>query len=230
MCGVRDSSDVRAPEVDDLMSKLSDRVTRQAGSRVLVGVDGPDAAGKTILADALAERLPGSVLRASIDGFHQPQEHRLRRGALSPEGYYHDSFDYGALSRLLLEPFRSGEREVVVRAFDVRCETEVPAEPALVEDCAVLVFDGVFLLRPELCALWHMSIYLHVAEDVTLARARQRDLDLFGSEADIELGYRERYLPGQALYRDEADPAAAADVVIDNTEPAAPVVLRGLSA
>ena len=230
MCGVGDSSDARALEVHDLISKLSDQVTRQAGLRVLVGVDGPDAAGKTTLADALAKRLPGSVLRASIDGFHQPREHRLRRGALSPEGYYHDSFDYEALSRLLLEPFRSGKREAVVRAFDFRRETEVPGGPVLIEDSAVLVFDGVFLLRPELRALWDLRIYLHVAQDVTLARAHERDLDLFGSEADIDLRYRERYLPGQALYRAEADPSAAADVVIDNTEPAAPVILRGLNA
>jgi uridine kinase len=211
--------------LDDLLAMLVAQVAQQPGPRVLVALDGPDAAGKTTMADALAQRLPGQVLRASIDGFHRPHEHRLRRGFLSPEGYYRDSFDYDALRRLLLEPFRSGEHEVVAQTFDSRSETGTPPEPVHVEDHAILLFDGVFLLRPELRDQWDLSIYLHVEPDVTLARARERDLDLFGSEAEVELRYGQRYIPGQALYRDEADPMSVASMLVDNTEPAAPLVL-----
>ncbi len=35
-----------------------------------------------------------------------------------------------------------------------------------------------------------------------------------------------RYLPGQAIYRAECAPAAGADVLIDNTDPDAPQILR----
>jgi uridine kinase len=211
--------------VDDLLAMLVAQVGQQPGTRVLVALDGPDAAGKTTMADALAQRLPGQVVRASIDGFHHPREHRLRRGSLSPEGYYRDSFDDEALRRLLLEPFRSGEREIVARTFDFRSETATRPKPLAVEDHAVLVFDGVFLLRPELRDQWDLTIYLHVEPDVTLARARRRDLDLFGSEAEVERRYAQRYIPGQALYRSEADPMSFASVVVDNTDPAAPLVL-----
>lgn len=211
--------------VDDLVARLVARVAQQPGPRVLVAVDGPDAAGKTTMADALAQRLPGQVVRASIDGFHHPREHRLRRGSLSPEGYYRDSFDNEGLRRLLLEPFRSGEREVVTRTFDFRSGTATPPEPLHVPDHAVLLFDGVFLLRPELRDQWDLSIYLHVEPDVTLARARERDLDLFGSEAEVELRYGQRYIPGQALYREEADPMGVASLLVDNADPAAPLVL-----
>jgi uridine kinase len=47
---------------------------------------------------------------------------------------------------------------------------------------------------------------------------------LFGTEAEVERRYRGRYLPGQALYRDEADPIGHADLVLDNTDPARPVI------
>jgi uridine kinase len=211
--------------VDDLLAMLVAHVAQQPGPRVLVALDGPDAAGKTTMADALAQRLPGQVVRASIDGFHRPREHRLRRGSLSPAGYYRDSFDYEGLRRLLLEPFRSGQHEVIARTFDFRNDTGAPPTPVHVEDHAVLLFDGVFLLRPELRDQWDLSIYLHVEPDVTLARARERDRDLFGSESEVELRYGQRYMPGQALYREEADPMSVASVVIDNTDPATPLVL-----
>ena len=54
-----------------------------------VAIDGVDAAGKSMLADELVpaiERLGRSVIRASIDGFHNPQSIRHRKGSLSPHG------------------------------------------------------------------------------------------------------------------------------------------------
>src|SRR3712207_7018949 len=46
---------------------------------VRVAIDGPDAAGKTVLADELAVALSvrrRHVIRASIDGFHRPRTAR----------------------------------------------------------------------------------------------------------------------------------------------------------
>ena len=176
---------------------------------MLVGIDGPDAAGKTTLADvlatALAGALPGEVHRASVDDFARPPEERYRRGRLSPEGFYRDSTDLPRLVERCLVPFRDGGPG---------------AGPA------VLVVNGVFVLRPELRPFWHLSVYLRVPEEVTLARALVRDLARHDSAAEVEHRYRVRYLPGQALYRAEADPERAADVLVDNRDPAAPRVLR----
>ena len=169
---------------------------------MLVGIDGPDAAGKTTLADGLAAALPGEVHRASVDDFHHPPEERYRRGELSPEGFYRDTVDLHRLVDECLVPFRGGTGP------------------------AVLVVDGVFVLRPELRAAWHLSVYLRVSEEVTVARAVVRDLARYDSAADVEHRYRARYLPGQALYRAEADPERVADVLVDNRDPAAPRVLR----
>ena len=43
-----------------------------------------------------------TVIRASVDGFHNPREIRYQRGRQSPAGYYLDSFDYDRLRRVLL--------------------------------------------------------------------------------------------------------------------------------
>lgn len=66
-----------------------------------VAIDGPDAAGKTTLADAVAALVPG-VARLSADDFLAPAAVRHARGELSPEGYYADAFDLVALRAAVL--------------------------------------------------------------------------------------------------------------------------------
>ena len=63
---------------------------------IRVAIDGVTTAGKTTLAAELAVFLGQSspVTRLSVDDYHRPPEERYRRGRDSPEGYYHDAFDY----------------------------------------------------------------------------------------------------------------------------------------
>jgi len=86
----------------------------------------------------------------------------------------------------------------------------------------VLLFDGVFLLRPELVDYWELRIFVSVAFEEALERARSRDRALFGSIAEVERRYRERYIPAQQLYLAEADPLQHADIVVYNDEPQHP--------
>lgn len=65
-----------------------------------VAIDGPDAAGKTTLAEAVAA-LTG-LPRLCADDFLAPPEVRYARGPLSPEGYYADAFDLPALRAAVL--------------------------------------------------------------------------------------------------------------------------------
>ena len=77
-----------------------------------------------------------------------------------------------------------------------------------VPERAVLVFDGVFLLRPELRELWDLSVYLRVPSSIVLERALVRDVGVLGSPAEVRRRYEARYLPGQALYRSNATQSA----------------------
>jgi uridine kinase len=217
-------------QVMDLVDQLNGMIIEltAARPRVLVGVDGPDAAGKTTLGTALAERLPHPVLRASVDDFHQPRAVRRRRGELSAEGYYRDAFDYAALTGQLLAPFRDGAATVMTQWFDYRADQPTDTPPVAVPTRAVLVVDGVFLQRPELRDYWTLTVYLAVSADESLSRGVARDLDLWTSATEAERRYRQRYLAGQALYRVEVDPEANADILIDNETPTAPTIRRAL--
>jgi uridine kinase len=211
----------------ELLGRLADAIERvRRPHPVRVAVDGPDAAGKTTLADELAEVLGGRgrrVVRASIDGFHRPRAARYRLGPDSPEGYYLDSFDLEALRASLLEPLGPGGSRVYRSAvFDHRADGPLAELPEVAPDDAVLVLDGVFLLRPELVDDWDLRIVVSVTPEESLSRARVRDAPLVGSAAEIERRYRTRYLPGQRLYDSVARPTAVADLVVLNDDPARP--------
>ena len=107
----------------ELIRDLVTRITGIATSHPLrVAIDGVDGAGKTSLAEELRDALTSGgrpVVRASIDGFHNPRSVRYARGRRSPEGYYRDSFDHTALVANLLEPLGPHGSRVYRRAvFD----------------------------------------------------------------------------------------------------------------
>jgi uridine kinase len=193
-----------------------------------VAIDGVDCAGKSHLADDVVEplgRCGRAVLRASIDGFHNPRRVRHQRGSESAEGYYLDSFNYTALIRELLAPLGPGGSLRYRRAvFDYRTDTPLERAVQTASADAVLLFDGVFLLRPELSQFWDFTLFVDVDFGVVLARARIRDVHLFGDADAVEHRYRKRYIPAQRRYLAECNPRTRADVVIENNDWTNPTV------
>ena len=212
-----------------LVDYLAGRIVRiEQPHPVRVAIDGPDAAGKTTLAQELVEPLRArgrQAIRASIDGFHNPAPVRHRRGRTSPEGYYYDSFNYVALIESLLAPLGpGGSRRYVSEVFDYHTDSEVRIQTREAEVNAVLIFDGVFLLRPELVGYWDFTVFVDAAFEVTLARAERRDAALFGCVEEVRRRYKQRYIPGQKLYFAESQPRERAGVVVDNNDPQHPSV------
>jgi len=168
----------------DLAGRLATTVTglSRLHDRMVVGIDGPDGAGKTTLAGRLTEALQVKTLQACVDGFNRPRAQRYRRGELSPDGYYLDSFDYPALRNDCLLSFLGGQSALRTSAFDHRGDIRANITVA-VPTRAVLVVDGVFLLRPELRELWTLSVYLRVSAQETLRRAQRGTLSCLDQPA-----------------------------------------------
>ena len=209
---------------DALLAELADAVCAVTRDHtVRVAIDGVGASGKTVLADELADSLTSlgrRVIRASIDGFHRPREARYERGSTSPEGYLDDSFDYEAVRSCLLAPLGpGGSGRYRTAVFDFRSESPVDSPERSAESDAVLLFDGVFILREELRPLWDFAVFVDAGFDVTLARALRRDLPLFGSERAVRERYERRYIPGERLYLERCRPFDHADAVVRNDDP-----------
>ena len=212
---------------DQLLSRLAEAIESVTTTHpVRVAVDGRPAAGKTTLADELTAVLRNrgrEVIRSSIEGFLFPRTQRYRRGQDSPEGCYHDSFDFDALHRVLLDPLGpDGNRQFQQAVYDRDTDTALSPSVTTAAADAVLLFDGVFLLRPELIDRWDVRIVVSAAFEETLARARTRDLASLGSVERIEQRFRARYLPSQQHYFDTVRPTELADVVVHNDEPERP--------
>lgn len=213
-----------------VLTALARSIPEGAGSDcVLVGVDGVDGSGKTVLADELGEilRRAGSpTVRVSIDDFHHVQAVRYRRGRQSPEGFWLDSFNYARLHADVLAPLGpGGSRSYRTHGHDLASDRELRADPQVAAASSVVVIDGLFLHRDELAPVWDFSIFLDVPFEVTAQRMATRD----GSPPDPTHPTLRRYVEGQRLYFAQCTPKQRASVVVDNTFFDAPrIVLPGV--
>jgi uridine kinase len=206
-----------------MIDELADRVLRVRTEHPLrVGVDGPSAAGKTTLADRLADalrrRTGRAVIRAQLDDFRIMVADPDAFPYDSADNWYSRSWDHRAIRGLLLLPLGpAGSR---------RYHTAPAAPAALAADDAILIGDGVFLQRPELADCWDLRIYLDVAVAESLRRGIERDRHWMGSAAEAQRRHLHRQLPGERRYRAEVRPRERADVVLDATDPACPRRMR----
>ena len=215
-----------------LLREVRDEIRRSfRGGRVIVAVDGRDGARTSELADGLAEafdELDIAAFRASPDGFHRPRAERYARGLASADGFYRDSYDYETMRRVLIDPFRDGAQTSATTGFQLAAwdaDRDAPVESRWVTAPAdaVLVIDGLFLLRPELRGLWDFSVWLDVPVEQAFARLAERR----GIPADPEAPANARVHGGQELYESEAWPVAVASIIIDNVDPARPRRVSG---
>lgn len=196
---------------DSAPAALAAMLARMQG-RKIVAIDGVDGAGKTTFANTLAPMILSQgkpVLRASIDGFHNPRAHRYTRGRTDPQGYFLDSYNYLAFRSNLIDPFRAGAEAVHVARFNHEKDEEYHVLAAVPQD-AVLLIDGIFLHRDELASLWDFSIYLSVPFDETFRRMSLRD----GFDPNPLAASNHRYYEGQRIYLERCQPLTRADLVI----------------
>ena len=192
-----------------------------------VAVDGVDGAGKTTFADELASAvraLGRSVVRVSLDDFHNVRHVRYRQGRGSPDGFWQDSYDYASFQRDVLQPFGpAGSRRYRAAAHDVQTDAVLDMQQETAPPGTVLIVDGLFLHRDELVRAWDLSVFLDVPFTMTAQRMAQRD----GTDPDPGHPSMRRYVEGQRIYFRCCSPQRRATILIDNRDYDAPRVIRG---
>lgn len=216
-----------------VLDHVADLVAKSQGRRVLVGVDGRSGTGKSTFGDELSRKLEErgrSVVRSTTDLFHRPRSERMRLGASSADGYYLESHQISTVVDELLVPFGAGASEVLIGAFD-----EPTDQPYLrrspVPQTAILVFDGLFVHRPEYRDHWDLTVMLHADRRCDEAWLHFLETDLpsdptqRAAEVDrrLELARWPRYRHGWTGYL-QAIEGVEPTVEIDNEDLASPVI------
>ncbi|MDX3660406.1 hypothetical protein PV646_24145 [Streptomyces sp. ID05-26A] len=211
---------------EQVLDRIADHLVGQ-GRPLRVAVDGITASGKTTLArelTALVAARGRSAAHLSMDGFHNPRAVRHRLGRDSADGYYLDAYDFGAFSRLVLEPLGpGGDRRYRERIIDLRSDTPIDEPPVLAPDDLVLVVDGSFLQR-EL--EWDEVVFVDTPFAVARERGARRDAELLGGLEKAQRAFDQRYHAASQRYLAEVGPADRASVVVGNEDVARPVLRR----
>ena len=175
---------------------LQELAARAQGAR-RIAVDGPDAAGKTTFADGLAAALAQRGLVVARVSIDEFLRPREERYRLGDESP--DGYYEDSFDH---DRFRD----------------------AVIAAQGSVIADGVFLQRPELADLWDFRIFVDADEEEILRRAARRDGERLGD--GVVERYPRRYLPAQRAYAERLRPAERADAVVENTDPARPVIRR----
>lgn len=216
----------RAQLLERLASYL---FARELDHPLRVGIDGSCGSGKTTFRRALADRLrigPRSVVELDSDGFHHPRAIRYRQGRRCARGYYEDAYDLAAVERLVLRPLGpGGDRRIAVKIHDLATD-QIDVVAATVHPSSIVLFDCTFIQRGGLRALWDEVIYLDADEAVARARGIARDENALGGRVAAADAYDNRYLAACRIYREEERPHTQASILVENTDPDHPRLLR----
>ncbi len=213
-----------------VLSEVAARIERLPDVRPRrVAIDGITAAGKTTFADELASelRLRGTtVLRVSMDGFHNPKAIRYRQGRGSADGFYEDAYDFESVRRNLLDPLGpGGDRRYRTAVIDLATDEPVAPTPIEAPIDAVLLVDGSFLQKPALRDAWDHVVFLDASFEAAAARGVARDASQLGGTDMAAAAFRDRYHAAQRRYLSECDPVAAAGTVVRHDDPGRPMLV-----
>jgi len=216
---------------DELIASVADRIVGLSPGRLRVAVDGYTASGKTSFAHEVAAAIRArgrATLRASFDDFKKPWRDAREKGydRLTGEGYYRNAPDFESARKLLLEPAGpTGSGTVALCAHDPLTGIDHRDITVTAPTNAVLIVDSVFAMRPEYDEYWDFRVWLEVSAELSLQRGVERDGDQEG-RAEAERVHRDRYHESERIYIAEVDPMSRAELVIDNTDFANPLVLN----
>ena len=186
-------------------------IERRPGAErpVVIAIDGPSCAGKSILATALALRSEGAVLEG--DDFYRQRLPRLtvtQRETMSDGAVVNAVIDWERLRAEALLPLRAG-RSATFQPYDWDAHDGRLAPPKIVPAAAVIIVDGVYAARPELADLVDVAVYLGVDPQVRAVRYAERTDDP---------DWRRFWERGEAHYFRVVRPPASFDLRVDDED------------
>ncbi|MGE5174782.1 MAG: uridine kinase [Hyphomicrobiales bacterium] len=152
-------------------------------SGILIGIAGGTGAGKTLVAQSIAEDLGGEEVLLIEQDFYYKDLQAIPLGERENRNFDHpDAFDRDLL-RAQLETLLDGG-SVAMPVYDMRTHTRL-AEGRRVTGRRVIILDGLLILEdPALRQLMDIKLYVDADPDVRFIRRLKRDLTERGRSLD----------------------------------------------
>lgn len=208
----------------DLISSIASHLSSQQNLAV-IAITGLDASGKTSIADELAQQIRSTarpVVKISIDDFYNPR--RLWQTTHEPaQAWYKNGYNYADFIQDVMIPLRNARKnatsaKIPLKIFDRVKDEPLPKEMVEVPARALVIVEGIFLMRSELKDSFDRTVFVHAPLDTLMARSIQRDTGRLGTAEDVFNVLRDTYLGAHRFYMQESCPITTADVFIDNTD------------
>jgi uridine kinase/molybdopterin-guanine dinucleotide biosynthesis protein A len=192
-------------------SILTLAIERQPGAErpVVIAIDGPSCAGKSILATALGLLSEGSVLKG--DDFYRHTLPRLtltQRENMSDGAVMDAVIDWERLRAEALLPLRAG-RSAAFQPYDWIADDGRLAPPKIIPAADVIIVEGVYAARSELADLVDVAVYLGVDPEVRAVRYTERHDDP---------DWQRFWERGEAYYFSAVRPPASFDIRLDDQD------------
>jgi molybdopterin-guanine dinucleotide biosynthesis protein A/uridine kinase len=176
---------------------------------LVLAIDGPSCAGKSILATAVALRSGASVLEG--DDFYQdtlPQLTVFQREAMSDVAVVNAVIDWERLRDQALLPLLAGT-SATFQPYNWETDDGRLAPPKTIPAAEVIIVEGVYAGRPELADLVDIAVYLGVDPETRARRYADRENDPDWAH------FWER---GEAYYFSAVRPPASFDLQLDDSD------------
>jgi pantothenate kinase len=157
---------------DQLLEYVRAMVVRPG--RSFLGITGPPAAGKSTLAQRLADALAPDAAYVSLDGFHLAQRELERIGKADRKGAP-DTFDALGYIALLCRLRNPSEGTVYAPVFHREIEDSIANEHAIHPSIKLVITEGNYLLVPfvpwdRVTRLLDEVWYLELDQDTRIQR------------------------------------------------------------
>ncbi|MFJ7972069.1 kinase [Psychrobacillus sp. NPDC096389] len=183
----------------------------------IIGIDGLSGAGKTTITETIIKELTNAAYEVAvihIDDLIVERAKRYNTGHPEWYEYYSLQWDVQEIKEKLLEAVYKEFSHLNLKYYDKendRCYMK----SINLEQCNVLLIEGIFLQRKDWKKFFDFMIYLDCPENIRYKRVLQRDAYIGNMSERLEK-YKRRYWIAEEYYLQEENPIENADIVINS--------------